>query len=99
MKMTVLESAGVSSTAVKSFENESQMLAHVIARARTYVLPAQAGRFEKAVIERIVSEDGEKAVSEVVAGTVAFAKALVAAYAPQISIVTKAYGKDDSEED
>jgi DNA-binding phage protein len=99
MKITILEGAGLSTTAAKSFDTEAAALAHVIARARALVSTAQTARFEKAVLERIVSEDGEKAVSEVVAGTIPFAKALAAAFAPQITIVTRAWGKDDEDED
>lgn len=97
-KITVLEGTGFTTKAAQSFDNEAAALAHVIARARTYVSPAQLARFENAVAERIVSEDGKKAVSEVVAGSTAFAKALAVAFAPQITVVTGSYGKDDADE-
>lgn len=98
--VTVIEGSPHARTppTVQKFDDEAALLAHVIARARTYVSAEQAERFERAVAERIVSEDGRKATSEVVAGTVEFAKALCAAFAPQITLVTRPY-PDDADED
>ena len=97
-KITILEGSGLTTNAAKSFATESEALAYVIARARALVPAAQKSRFENAVVEKIVSEDGEKAVSEVIAGSLAFAKALAAGFAPQLTIVSGSYGKDDDEE-
>jgi hypothetical protein len=99
--VTVLEGSPSSRTppTAKKFDEETAMLAYVIARARTYVLPEQKERFERAVFDRIVSEDGVKATSEVVAGAAEFAKALCQAYAPQITLITRPYADDKEDDD
>ncbi len=97
-KITVLEGSGLTTTAAQSFTTEGEALAHVIARARALVPAEQKARFENAIAEKIVSEDGKSAVSEVVAGILPFAKALVAAFAPQLTIISGSYGKDDDED-
>ncbi len=96
-KITVLESSGLTTIAAKSFATEAEALAHVIARARVHIPAAQKSRFEQTLIDRVVSEDGEKAISEVIAGTLPFAKALAKAFAPQLTIVSGQYGQDDDE--
>jgi hypothetical protein len=96
-KITILEGT-LSTTSAKGFDSEDAALTHVITRARALASPDQKRRLEKALFDRIVSEDGVKATSEVVEGKMAFAKALAKAYAPQLAIVTGSYGKDEDEE-
>jgi hypothetical protein len=96
-KITILE-GNLSTTSAKGFDTDEAALAHVIVRARAMASPEQKNRLEKALFDRIVSEDGVKATSEVIEGKIAFAKALAKAYAPQLAIVTGSYGKDDDED-
>ncbi len=98
IKITIVESVGLSTTAAKSFSSETEALAHVVARIRASLPVDQRPRFENSVRDRVVSEDGVYAVSEIVAGTIPFAKALAKAFAPQISIITGSYGKDEDED-
>ncbi len=96
-KITILEGT-LSTTSAKGFDRDDDALAHIVTRARALAAPEQKGRLEKALMDRVVSEDGVKATSEVIEGKVAFAKALARAYAPQLTIVTGSYGKDDDED-
>jgi hypothetical protein len=96
-KITILE-GNLSTTSAKGFDTDAAALAHVVARARALASAEQKRNLEQALLDRVVSEDGVKATSEVVEGTIAFAKALAKAYAPSLTIVTGRYSKDEDEE-
>ena len=79
----------------KSFPNIDDAESFVMGRIRANVQPASRERFEKAVADKIVSEDGVKAVSEVIAGKLTYLRALATAYAPKIAITTRRYDAED----
>ncbi len=79
----------------KSFANIDDAETFVLGRIRANVAPALRERFEKAVADKIVSEDGIKAVSEVIAGKLTYIRALATAYAPKIAITTRRYDAED----
>jgi len=67
----------------------------LLGRIRANVPVNLRDRLERALADRIVSEDGIAAVSEVIAGKLAFLRALTAAYAERITIVLRRWDEDD----
>jgi hypothetical protein len=95
-RVIVLEGTPLGTPVAKSFASADEAQAFVESRVRANVSPALRDRFEKAIIERIVSEDGQKAVSEVLEGKLAFLRALAKAYAPaRITLTARRYDDDD----
>jgi hypothetical protein len=92
----VLEGTPLGTPVAKRFESIDAAEEFLITRIRALALPAQRDRFEHAMADRIVSEDGEKAVSEVIAGKLAFFRALAKAYAgTRITITARRYDDND----
>lgn len=95
-RVIVLEGTPLGTPVAKSFANADEAESFVESRVRANVAAAQRDRFEKAIVERIVSEDGQKAVSEVLEGKLAFLRALAKAYAPaRITLTARRYDEDD----
>jgi hypothetical protein len=95
-RVIVLEGTPLGTPVAKSFANADEAEDFVVARVRTHVPADQRERFERAVADRIVSEDGAKATSEVIEGKLAFLRALAKAYAPaRITLTARRYDDDD----
>jgi hypothetical protein len=95
-RVIVLEGTPLGTPVAKSFSNADEAEDFVVSRVRAHVPPDQRERFERAVADRIVSEDGAKATSEVIEGKLAFLRALAKAYAPaRITITARRYDDDD----
>lgn len=95
-RVIVLEGTPLGTPVAKSFSSAEEAESFVESRVRANVSAAQRDRFEKALVERIVSEDGNKAVSEVIAGKLAFLRALAKAYAPaRITLTARRFDDDD----
>jgi hypothetical protein len=95
-RVIVLEGTPLGTPVAKSFATADEAEEFVIARVRANVLADQRERFERAVADRIVSEDGNKATSEVIEGKLAFLRALAKAYAPtRITLTARRFDEDD----
>ena len=94
-RVVVLEGSPFGTPMAKSFWTVDEAESFVIARIRAAVSPTLKDRFEKALVDQVVSEDGVKAVSSVLAGKLAFVRALANAYAPKIAITTRRYDDED----
>lgn len=95
-RVIVLEGTPLGTPVAKSFANADEAEDFVVARVRAHVPADQRERFERAVADRIVSEDGAKATSEVIEGKLAFLRALAKAYAPaRITLTARRYDDDD----
>jgi hypothetical protein len=94
-RVVVLEGSPLGTPLAKSFATVEDAENFVIARIRATVSPKLKERFEKALADQVVSEDGVKAVSAVLAGKLAFVRALASAYAPKIAITTRRYDDED----
>ena len=94
-RLVVIEGSPLGMPVAKTFPTIEEAEPFVMSRIRASVQPALRERFEKAVTEKVVSEDGVKAVSEVIAGKLAFVRALATAYAPKIAITTRRYDEED----
>ena len=94
-RLVIIEGAPLGMPVAKSFANIDDAESFVMGRIRANVAPAMRERFEKAVADKVVSEDGIKAVSEVIAGKLTFIRALATAYAPKIAITTRRYDDED----
>lgn len=94
-RVVVLEGSPLGTPLAKSFSTVDEAESFVITRIRAAVLPKLKDRFEKALVDQVVSEDGVKAVSSVIAGKLAFVRALATAYAPKIAITTRRYDDED----
>jgi len=93
--IVVLEGSPLGTPTSKTFSSTDAAEMYVIERIRATVSPAQRDRFEKALADQVVSEDGVAAVSSVIAGKLAFVRALAAAYAPKITITSRRYDDDE----
>lgn len=94
-RFVVLEGSPLGTPMAKSFSTEADAETFVVTRIRA-TLPANLKtRFEKAIADQVVSEDGIAAVSSVLAGKLAFARALAKAYAPKIVITARRYDDED----
>lgn len=95
-RVVVLEGSPLGTPMAKSFSTVDEAESFIITRIRASVLPKLKDRFEKALVDQVVSEDGVKAVSSVLAGKLAFVRALADAYAPnRIAITTRRYDDED----
>ncbi len=95
-RVVVLEGTPLGTPVAKSFNTADEAEPFVTARIRAHVLPDARERFERAVADRIVSEDGVKATAAVLEGTLAYIRALAKAYAPaRITITARRYDDDD----
>jgi hypothetical protein len=94
-RFVVLEGSPLGTPMVKSFSTEDEAEAFVVMRIRATVSDSLKDRFEKAINDQVVSEDGIAAVSSVLAGKLAFARALAKAYAPKIAITARRYDDED----
>ena len=94
-RFVVLEGSPLGTPMAKSFSTDEDAEAFVITRIRATVSDSLKDRFEKAIVDQVVSEDGIAAVSSVLAGKLAFARALAKAYAPKIVITARRYDDED----
>ena len=94
-RVVVLEGSPLGTPMAKSFSTVDEAESFVITRIRASVSPKLKDRFEKALADQVVSEDGIAAVSSVIAGKLAFVRALATAYAPRIAITTRRYDDED----
>jgi hypothetical protein len=95
-RVIVLEGTPLGTPVAKSFLNADEAEDFVVARVRANALAPQRERLERALQDRIVSEDGQKATSEVLEGKLAFLRALARAYAPaRITITARRFDDDD----
>ena len=94
-RLVIIEGSPLGMPVAKSFASIEDAESFVIGRIRANVAPAMRERFEKAAADKVVSEDGLKAVSEVIAGKLAFIRALATSYAPKIAITTRRYDEED----
>ncbi len=94
-RVVVLEGSPLGTPLAKSFASIEEAEPFIVERIRASVSPRLRDRFEKAVSEKLVSEDGVAAVSEVIAGKLSFIRALATSYAPKIAITTRRYDDED----
>lgn len=95
-RVVVLEGSPLGTPVATAFPTLEEAEPHVLARVRANALVNLRERMEHAISERIVSEDGVAAVSEVIGGKLAFLRALTAAYAPRVTIVLRRQDDDDA---
>ncbi len=96
-RFVVIEGSPYGTPVTQRFADEAALREHVIARVRALVKPALRDRLARALEDRVVSEDGVSATSEVIAGTLPFLRALAKAYAPTLAITEKRLDRDDDE--
>jgi hypothetical protein len=94
-RFVVLEGSPLGTPLAKSFSTEADAEAFVITRIRATIAAPLRDRFEKALVDQVVSEDGIAAVSSVLAGRLAFTRALAKAYAPKLVITARRYDDED----
>lgn len=94
-RLVVLEGSPLGTPMAKSFASIDDAEAFILTRIRANVSPKLLARFEKALADKVVSEDGIAAVSEVIAGKLSFIRALATSYAPKIAITTRRYDEED----
>ncbi len=94
-RVVVLEGSPLGTPMAKSFATIEEAEPFIVSRIRANVSANLSARFERAVTEKIVSEDGVAAVSEALAGKLSFVRALATAYAPRIAITTRRYDDED----
>ena len=98
IRFVVIEGSPFGTPKIASFPTETAMREHVLARVRALAAPQMQARIEQAIADRVVSEDGVSATSEVLAGTLAFVRALARAYAPKLTITEKTPAQDEHDE-
>jgi hypothetical protein len=95
-RVIVLEGSPLGTPVAKSFDSADDAEDFIVTRVRAHVLADSRERFERALADRVVSEDGKKAVSEVIEGKLAFLRALAKAYArTRITITARRFDDDD----
>jgi hypothetical protein len=95
-RVIVIEGSPLGTPVAKSFDTVDEAEAFIIDRVRANTKTDLRERFDRAIADRIVSEDGTKAVSEVIEGKLTFLRALAKAYAgPRISITARRFDDDD----
>jgi hypothetical protein len=95
-RIIVIEGSPLGTPVAKSFDSIESAESFVIDRVRANTAKDLQARFDRALADRIVSEDGMKAVSEVIEGKLAFLRALAKAYAgPRITITARRFDDDD----
>jgi hypothetical protein len=87
--VTVLEGSPLSTPVAKGFATIEDAEAHILDRVRAGVASS--------LCDRIVSEDGVKAVAEVLTSKLEFLRALTKAYAPKITISVRNVQQDDDD--
>lgn len=97
-RIVILEGAPLGTPLVKTFDSLEAAEPFLLSRVRANAPVNLRQRLERALEDRIVSEDGVAAVSEVIAGKLAFMRALTAAYAQRITIVLRC-GDEDEDDD
>jgi hypothetical protein len=97
-KIVVLEGSSFTTQAAQSFETEEAASKFILGRVAALVSGGNKARHDSALRERIVSEDGQKATSEVVEGALAFATAMAKAFAPSVTVVRKRAVKEDDDQ-
>jgi hypothetical protein len=97
LRIVVLEGSPLGTPTAKGFETIEAAEALVIERVRASVSPALRDRLETALTDRIVSEDGVKAVAEVLTSKLEFLRALTKAYAAKITITSPSVNEVDDE--
>jgi hypothetical protein len=95
--VTVLEGSPLSTPVAKGFATIEDAEAHILDRVRAGVASSLCDRLETAITDRIVSEDGVKAVAEVLTSKLEFLRALTKAYAPKITISVRNVQQDDDD--
>jgi len=94
-RVVILEGSPLGTPLAKMFDSLEAAEPFLLGRIRANVPVNLRDRLERALADRIVSEDGIVAVSEVIAGKLAFLRALTAAYAERITIVLRRWDEDD----
>ncbi len=95
-RVIVLEGTPYGTPVAKGFDDADAAESFVVERVRGLVSADQRERFERAVADRIVSEDGAKATSAVLEGTLAYIRALAKAYAHgKVAITARRFDEDD----
>ena len=94
-RIVILEGSPLGTPMAKSFATIEEAEPFVLTRVRANAPVNMRDRMDKAIAERIVSEDGVAAVSEVIGGKVAYLRALAQAYAPRVTIVLRRWDDDD----
>lgn len=87
--VVVLEGSPLGTPTSCAFATIEDAEHHLLGRVRALVHPSLRARAESAIADRIVSEDGLKAVAEVLTSKLDFLRALVKAYAPKITITVR----------
>ncbi|TAG46948.1 MAG: hypothetical protein EAZ30_11275 [Betaproteobacteria bacterium] len=88
--VVVLEGSPLGTPTSRTFATVEDAESYVLERVRAQVNPSLKQRAETAIADRIVSEDGLKAVAEVLTSKLDFLRALTKAYAPKITISVRA---------
>ena len=94
-RLVVLEGSPLGTPVAKTFATIEEAEPFIVARIRANVSTKLRDRFEKALVDKVVSEDGVAAVSEVIAGKLSFIRALATSYAPKIAITSRRYDDED----
>jgi len=94
-RVVILEGSPLGTPLAKMFDSLEAAEPFLLGRIRANVPVNLRDRLERALADRIVSEDGIAAVSEVIAGKLAFLRAVTAAYAERITIVLRRWDEDD----
>jgi hypothetical protein len=84
--VVVLEGSPLGTPTSRAFATVEDAESYVLERVRALVNPNLKARAESAIADRIVSEDGLKAVAEVLTSKLDFLRALAKAYAPKITV-------------
>ncbi len=95
-RVIVLEGTPFGTPVAKGFDHADAAEPFVVERIRGLVAADQRERFERAVADRIVSEDGVKATSAVLEGSLAYIRALAKAFAHgKLAITARRFDEDD----
>ncbi len=95
-RIIVLEGTPLGTPVAKGFVTIEEAEDFIVARVRANTLPGVASRLETALVDRVVSEDGEKAVSEVLQGKLVFLRALAKSFVgTRVTIAARRFDEDD----
>jgi hypothetical protein len=95
-RIIVIEGSPLGTAVAKSFDSIEAAEEFIVTRVRANTAKDLQSRFDRAIADRIVSEDGAKAVSEVIEGKLTFLRALAKAYAgSRITITARRFDEDD----
>lgn len=95
--VVVIEGSPLGTPTTKGFTTVEAAEDFIIERVRANVSTSLRERMEKALADRIVSEDGVKAVAEVLTSKLEFLRAFAKAYASKITISERRVQKDEDE--